>query len=174
MQDYIMSLGEASENPIKNRDKIGGFPTYLPESIPKPSRIGGHFLMELYNHGFGDEDIICWQFYQGEFGGPISEVIAIKKGALMYDDRSKLIWKRRWIHERPIQIEPCEPERANESVSRIGGTISNEISKELKKKKIKYFGTILENFCSNNELNSGFDIVIGFDKNGKMGAWSFD
>ncbi len=174
MQDYVIKIGGASETPIKNTDKIGGFPTYMPEKIPTPTGTSGHFLMEIYNHGFVNEDIICWQFYQGEFGGPISEVVEIKKGAALYDDKSKLVKKRRWIHEYPILLEPCESVDAQEGTSRIGGTVPQVAIKDLKKKKIQYLGIILEEFCPDKELNSGFDIVIGFDKNGKMGAWSFD
>lgn len=174
MQGFIICIGDASDTPIKNTDKIGGFPTYEPSKIPKATMISGNFLMEIYNHGFGDEDIICWQFYQGEKGGTIEEVIEIRKGAPLYDDKSERICKRRWIHEYPIRFEPCESGQLNEGVSRIGGAIPSIAVKDIKRKKIQYLGTILKDFCPNDELSVGLDVVIGFDKNGKMGAWSFD
>lgn len=176
MQNYIISLGEASETPIKGTDKVGGLPTYMPNKIPRPTPISGYFLMEIYNHGFDDdEDIICWQFYQGEKGGFIDEVIEIRKGASLYDDKSELICKRRWLREYSIQFEACESNQLNENVSRIGGDIPSVAVKDIKRKKIRYLGTIKEDFCPNDELGlKDYDIVIGFDKKGKMGGWSFD
>ncbi len=174
MQTYKIRVGEASAEPIKNTDKVGGLPTYLPNEIPKPDLYGGHFVIELYNHGFDeDEDIICWQFYQGEFGSDISHVIEIRKGSPLYDDSSKLIEKRRWIHEYPLILEPCEAEEAGENISRIGGVVAKEMAAFMKRKKIRYVAVIKGNICPNNEFNSIYDTIIGFDKNGKMNAWTY-
>ncbi len=173
MQSFKIKLGEISSKPVKNQDKIGGYPTYLPDSIPAPDRYRGHFLMEIYNHGLDDEDIICWQFYQGEFGADISHVIEIRKGALLYDDSSKLIEKRRWIHEYPLILEPCETEEAGEDNSRIGGIVAKKMAAFMKRKRIRYVAVIKNDLCPNNELNTVYDRIIGFDKNGKMNAWTY-
>lgn len=173
MQSYRICIGEASNVPIKNHDKMGGYPTYLPSTIPTSTRYTGHFVMELYNHGFDDEDIICWQFYQGEFGADISSVIEIRKGAALYDDSSKLIEKRRWIHEYPLTLEPCEADQAGENNSRIGGIVSKKMASFMKRKKIRYIGVLKAGICPNDEFSPIYDTIIGFDKNGKMFAWTY-
>ena len=175
MNTYIIRVGAASDTPLKNCDKIGGFPTYMPPKVPVVNSASGHFLMEIYNHGFADEDIICWQIYQGEKGGTVSDVIEIRKGAQLYDENSKLLRKRRWLNEYPIILEACEEDQADENISRIGGAIPKVAVKDLKRKKIVYFATLVKDLCPNDELGAGeSDIVLGFDKNGKLGGWCFD
>lgn len=169
----IITVGEASDTPIKNRDKIGGYPTYLPDKIPEKHPQEGFFLMELYNHGFADSDIICWQLYcMKESASYISHVIEIHKGAPLYDDSSNLIRKRRWLHEFPLFFEPCDPKKIDETTSRLGGKVPKAAKSTFTRKKINYLGTITEHLISNQELELGYNgkgiIAFGFDTKGKL------
>ena len=40
--------------------------------------------------------------------------------------------------------------------------------KDIKRMKIQYLGTIMKDFCPNEELGVDLDIVMGFDKKGKL------
>lgn len=172
----IITVGEASDTPIKNRDKIGGYPTYLPDVIPEADENSGNFLMELYNHGFADSEIICWQVYCAkESANQISHVIEIRKGAKLYDDSSKLVKKRRWLREFPLVLEPCDSKQIDEDTSAIGGKVPKLAKNAFKRKQINYLGTILGKSVPNNEFNiytyteddSGI-LAMGFDKDGKL------
>lgn len=176
LSSCIIKVGEASDTPIKNRDKIGGYPTYLPDEIPEATENGGNFLMELYNHGFADPEIICWQVYCARFSAnQITHVIEIRKGAKLYDDSSKLIRKRRWLREFPLIFEPCDPKQINEDTSAIGGKVPKMAKNAFKRKQITYLGTILGKSVPNDEFNiytytevdSGI-LAMGFDKDGKL------
>ena len=172
----IIKVGEASDTPIKNRDKIGGFPTYLPDEIPEADHNVGYFLMEIYNHGYADPEIICWQVYSAKFSAnQISHVIEVRKGAELYDESSKLIRKRRWLHEFPLILEPCDPKQINEDTSAIGGKVPKLAKNAFKRKQITYLGTIRGRSIPNNEFeiytyadeDSGI-LAMGFDKDGKL------
>ena len=174
----FLKVGEASDTPIKNQDKIGGYPTYLPDEIPEADSYGGHFMMELYNHGYADPDIICWQIYTAECATNISHIIEIRKGAKIYDDSSKLIRKRRWLHEFPLILEPADPKKLDGTVSAIGGKVPKLAKNAFKRKKITYLGVITEVITPNMELyfyaysNEGI-MAFGFDENGKFFAETF-
>ena len=148
----------------------------MPEYIPEVKSLGGYFLMEIYNHGFADPDIICWQVYCAkESANAISDVIAIRKGAPLYDESLKLIKKRRWLREYPLSLEPCDPKNIDERTSGIGGKVPKLAQNAFKRKKIDYLGTILGLSVPNNELeiytyteeDSGI-LALGFDENGKL------
>lgn len=176
---YLLKVGPASDTPIKNRDKIGGFPTYLPDKIPEASNYGGHFMMEIYNHGFADPDIICWQIYSMKVSCYVSDVIEIRKGAKLYDESSKLIKKRRWLHEFPLILEPADPKKLDGTVSAIGGKIPKLAKNTFKRKKITYLGHVTETITPEKELyTSGYNddgiLAFGFDAKGKMYAESYD
>ena len=167
----IIKTGEASDTPIKNRDKIGGFPTYLPDEIPVADGNIGYFLMEIYNHGYADPEIICWQLYCMETSAvQISHVVEIRNGAKLYDDSSKLIKKRRWLHEFPLILEPCDPKKIDETISAIGGKVPKLAKNAFKRKQITYLGAIRDSLVPDNELNIDPDwiIAMGFDKDGKL------
>ena len=171
LSSCIIKVGQASDTPVKNRDKIGGFPTYIPEEIPVADGNNGYFLMELYNHGYADPEIICWQLYCMEKSAvQISHVIEIRKGAELYDDSSKLIKKRRWLHEFPLILEPCDPKTIDETISAIGGKVPKLAKNAFKRKQITYLGTIRESLVPDNELNIDPEWIIafGFDKDGKL------
>ena len=175
----ILKVGEASDTPIKNQDKIGGFPTYLPEKIPEASNYGGHFFMEIYNHGFADPEIICWQFYSQKVTCYISDVIEIRKGAKLYDESSKLIKKRRWLHEFPLILEPADPKKLDGTVSAIGGKIPKLAKNAFKRKKIIYLGCITEKITPTKELYiSGYSedgvLAFGFDAKGALYAETYE
>lgn len=175
----ILKVGEASDTPIKNQDKIGGFPTYLPEKIPEASDYGGHFFMEIYNRGFADPEIICWQFYSQKFACYISDVIEIRKGAKSYDESSKLIKKRRWLHEFPLILEPADPKKLDGTVSAIGGKIPKLAKNAFKRKKIIYLGCITEKITPTKELYiSGYNedgvLAFGFDAKGALYAETYE
>ena len=132
--------------------------------------------MELYNHGFADPEIICWQVYCARFSAnQITHVIEIRKGAKLYDDSSKLIRKRRWLREFPLIFEPCDPKQINEDTSAIGGKVPKLAKNAFKRKQITYLGTILGKSVPNDEFNiytytevdSGI-LAMGFDKDGKL------
>ena len=176
---YLLKVGEASETPIKNQDKIGGFPTYLPDKIPEASNYGGHFFMEIYNHGFADPDIICWQLYSMKTACYISDIIEIRKGAKLYDESSKLIHKRRWLHEFPLILEPADPQKLDGTVSAIGGNIPKLAKNTFKRKKITYLGCVTEKITPEKELYiSGYTedgvLAFGIDAKGKLYAESYD
>lgn len=180
LESCIIKVGEASDTPIRNRDKIGGYPTYLPDEIPEADDYGGNFFMEIYNHGFTDPDIICWQIYSGDMSsGVFSHVIEIHKGAKLYDDSSKLIRKRRWLHEFPLIFEPCDPKNLDETMSRIGGKVPQLAKNALKRKKITYLGVITEKITPEKEIYiSGYNedgiIVFGLDPKGKLYVEGFN
>lgn len=176
----VIRLGEASSTPIKNRDKIGGYPTYLPDEVAELDDSDSYFLMEIYNHGFADPDIICWQFYCMEMSAAmIKQVREIRKGAKPYDDSSKLIRKRRWLHEFPLILESCDVKKLDEDQSRIGGKVPKKAKNAFKRKQIAYLGVIEEKLVPDKELNiTYYDddgcIVFGFDPAGKMHVEVFD
>lgn len=180
---YIIKIGEPSDVPIRNRDKIGGFPTYMPDHIPKVSKHSGYFLMEIYNHGFADSDILCWQIYSAETTAAlISDVIEISKGALLYDESSKLIKKRRWLREYPISLEKCDPKLIDDKTSAIGGKVPKKVKYAFKRKNITYLGTIrglsvpnkeFEIDAMYSEVDEGI-LAMGFDGSGKLHVESFD
>lgn len=174
----ILKVGDASDTPIRNRDKIGGFPTYLPDEIPEADEYSGHFMMEIYNHGYADPDIVCWQLYAMEFSAYISHVIEIRKGAKLYDESSKLIKRRRWLHEFPLIFEPADPKKLDGTVSAIGGKIPKSAKNTFKRKKITYLGNVAETIIPNKELNIAYGddgvIAFGFDTNGKFFAEIYD
>ena len=174
---YIIRRGEPSDTPIQNQDKIGGYPTYLPEYIPEIKLSCGYFLMEIYNHGFADPDILCWQVYCAEkTANTISDIIEIRKGAPLYDVSSKLIKKRRWIHEYPLFLDPCDPKKIDERTSAIGGKVPKLAKNSFKRKKITYLGTIRGTLVPNTELAIGYTssgeddgiLAMGFDEKGKL------
>ncbi|MBR3058266.1 MAG: hypothetical protein IKG93_09920 [Clostridiales bacterium] len=174
----FLKVGEASDTPIKNQDKIGGYPTYLPDEIPEADSYGGHFMMELYNHGYADPDIICWQIYTGECATINPCIVEIRKGAKLYDVSSKLIRKRRWLHEFPLIFESADPKKLDGTVSAIGGKVPKLAKNAFKRKKITYLGVITEVITPNKELylyaysNEGI-MAFGFDENGKFYAEIF-
>ena len=179
LSSWLIKIGEASATPIKNQDKIGGFPTYQPEEIPVADPYGGHFLMEIYNHGFADPEIICWQLYCMEMSAAsITHILEIRKDAPLYDDSSKLISKRMGLNEYPLFLELYDSKKLDETVSRIGGKVPKSAKNAFKRKKITYLGTITEKLVPNKELNiyhyndNGI-IAFGFDDNGKFYAEAY-
>lgn len=179
LESCIIKVGEASDTPIKNRDKIGGYPTYLPDEIPEGDSYGGNFCMEIYNHGFANPDIICWQLYSMKLcSGVFSHIIEIHKGAKLYDESSNLIKKRRWLHEFPLIFEPCEPKKLDETMSRLGGKVPKLAKNAFKRKNITYLGVITEKITPEKELYiSGYNedgiIAFGIDPKGKFYAEGF-
>ena len=178
---YIMRVGEPSDTPVRNQDKVGGYPTYMPDHIPEVNTTKGYFLMEIYNHGYSDPEIICWQVYCMEKSAAyISDVIEIRKGAPLYDESSKLIKKRRWLHEFPLTFEPCDPKQIDERTSAIGGAVPKLARNAFKRKKITYLGVIRGLSFPNKELeiynyteeDMGI-IAMGFDVKGKLIVESF-
>lgn len=174
MKKYIMHVKKI-ENEVVNllgegNDKIGGDPTYLP---PEDVDIDGYFLMEIYNNKriSGKENVLCWQFYQEEFGGPIMDVIEIPIGAKINKD--KKIEKRRWIDEYIIEYEEIEDSIANdeECISAIGGTPNEFIKEECEYENVEYVGVIYDDLCPYGDLKLGFDgVIIGKDSEGNLVA----
>ena len=176
LTNCIIRTGKASNTPIKGQDKFGGYPTYLPSVIPadKPKTWPKQFLMEVYNHGFGDSDIICWQFYTDKAFSEF-EIVEIHKGAALYDEASCQIRKWRWLHEFPIIYEPVDPKKFEEKDSRIGGKIPKNAKNKFKRKNINYLGAIYEHYIADQEITpvDYCVLVFGFDENGKMYAEHF-
>ena len=168
MNGYVLKV-KKSEKTIKGTDKIGGYPTYMPSNPPQAGPTKGHFVMELYNRDRDDSDIICWQIYQGEFGGPISDVIEIHKGASLYNEDDAIIEKRRWIDEYEIIYEKQEDSNVLEGISMIGGDPGEEVLEACKEEGIEYVGVIYTDICPFNDLNLGYEsAILGKDKTGKL------
>ena len=168
MKSYVMKVNKVDKAKI-GVDKIGGNPTYKPTNIPEAGAENWHFLMEIYNKDENDSDIICWQFYQGEFGGPISEVIEIHKGAELYNSETQMIKKRRWIDEYEISYEKMNDDFEKTGVSMFGGNPGEDVLNDCKEEQLEYIGVIYTDLCPYNDLNFGYEsVIIGKNKDGKI------
>lgn len=180
MKKYVMSVTKVDNKVIMDKlgdvDKIGGHPTYLP---PENTDIFGYFVMELYNKEpiHGREDVLCWQFYQDEFGGPIVNVIAIPKGAKHNIDKKIPI--RRWIDEYIINYEEIEEDESEfddvayyeNYISAIGGKTDDDILDDCECAEVEYVGIIFDELCPDNDLNLGYmHTIIGLDSDGNLVA----
>lgn len=159
MKRYILNIEQDMQN---NTDKIiakiGGMPTYMPDDA---DNIIDYYVMEIYNSKIidGNEDILCWQIYQdSEFGGVITEVIEIKKGAKPYVEGSVPL--RRWIKEYNVSYEEGEKEYK----SMIKGNPGEDIMEECASLGINYLGIIYEDLCPYCDLSFGTEhYVLGLE-----------
>lgn len=179
MNTYIIKLKEMTENKKekKNLDKIGGYPTHLPPMNEYQS--SDYFLMQIYN----DKNILpykngvlCWQFYQDAFGGPIHKVIEVPVGAQLNDGNQ--IRKRRWIGE--YAIEYCEKELEEDDTELISSirkdsniikSNSAAYSEELLEEEgYQQIGTFTNTLCPDREMNlgTGFVRLVLNKKNKKL------
>ena len=106
-------------------------------------------------------------------------MIEIRKGAKLYDESSKLIKKRRWLHEFPLILEPADPKKLDGTVSAIGGKIPKLAKNAFKRKKIIYLGCITEKITPTKELYiSGYNedgvLAFGFDAKGALYAETYE
>lgn len=174
LKKYIMEVEKVNaenENSGKGVDKIGGLPTHLP---PQDRKIYGYYLMQIYNNEriSGRQDVLCWQFYQDEFGGPITDVVEVPVGAKLYEGEQ--IKKRRWIDEYIIkyyEIEDNQDSDEEEFLSSIGGTPDEYTLEECKDMDMEYVGIIYEDLCPYGDLSFGMQcIILAKDKNGSLCA----
>ncbi|MDR5588960.1 hypothetical protein [Clostridium aquiflavi] len=163
MKKYIMSVVKIEDELISDSqiyvDKIGGDPTHLP---PEDIDVIGYFVMQIYNNEriSGNKDVLCWQFYQDEFGGPM-DVIDIPRDAKL--NTSKQIKKRRWIDEYLIKYEEIEENIVNEKeeyISVIGGKPNEFIKEDCENENAQYVGIIYDDLCPYGDLGLGYDYMI--------------
>lgn len=185
MKAYMMSVREIKEydKEKKHLDKIGGYPTHLP---PKGNYIEDEdcFMMQIYNDKESGiwpykEGVLCWQFYQSEFGGPITSIIEVPIGAGLNIENQ--IEERRWLNEYVIEYQEIE-EEIEESLSdddydncilyesKVGGYCTRRDKNCFENAGCEYVAMISDALCPNDELNLGTCMItiLRDKKNGKL------
>lgn len=170
MKGYELKIKEIADEKENNDKhiigKIGGNPTYLPDEYED---IVDYFVMEIYNTEVikGNEDVIGWQLYQDtEFGGIITEVIEIKKGAQLY--KENMVPTRRWINEYLIYCEektweddiPEDEIWEEQLISMIYGNPGKDIFDECEFSELEYLGIIYEDLCPYCDFSFGNEYII--------------
>lgn len=140
-------------------DKIGGYPTHLPpmELYQKKD----YFLMQIYQASGilpKKEGVLCWQFYQSEFGGFIHKIIEVPIGAKQNEGTQ--IRKRRWLKEYQILYQK-EEWKEEEEIELDSFIINGENNQDfmLGKSGYRQIGMIANVLCPNRELHFGIEFV---------------